>query len=116
MQANSWHLKLFHFNLFFWIWKVWKGIEKIKKIEHLEKEKSFLDEIKTFFTVFEGLSFGEKIKIWEKIVGTSFKDKIFPLYHKSRFENKDEDEDEFRDENGLINYQKLDRLIFLKET
>ena len=49
-------------------------------------------------------------------MGTSFKDKIFPLYHKSRFENKDEDEDEFRDENGLINYQKLDRLIFLKET
>ena len=24
MQANSWHHKLFHFRLFFWIWKVWK--------------------------------------------------------------------------------------------
>ena len=39
-----------------------------------------------------------------------FKDKIFPLYHQSRFE----DEEEIRDENGLINYQKLERLIFLK--
>ena len=25
MQANSWHHKLIHFHLFFWIWKVWKG-------------------------------------------------------------------------------------------
>ena len=31
MQANSWH-KLFHFHLFFWIWKVWKGRGKITKI------------------------------------------------------------------------------------
>ena len=31
---------------------------------------------KTFFIVFEGLSFGEKIKIWHKIVDTSFKDDI----------------------------------------
>ena len=42
-----------------------------------------------------------------------FKGKIFPLYHKSRFE--DEDKYEIRDENGLINHQKLDRLIFLKD-
>ena len=41
----------------------------------------------------------------------AFKDKIFPLYHESRFE----DEDEVRDENDLTNYQKPDRLIFLKE-
>ena len=39
-----------------------KEEEKIQKFEYLENEKSFLDEIKTFFTVFEGLSFGEKIK------------------------------------------------------
>ena len=32
MQANSWHHKLFHFHLSFWIWKVWKGKEKITKI------------------------------------------------------------------------------------
>ena len=31
MQANSWHHKLFHFHLFFWIWKVWKGRGKITK-------------------------------------------------------------------------------------
>ena len=32
---------------------------KIQKFEYLENEKSFLDEIKTFFVVFEGVSFGE---------------------------------------------------------
>ena len=32
MQANSWHCKLFHFRLSFWIWKVWKGREKNTKI------------------------------------------------------------------------------------
>ena len=37
--------------------------EKIRKCEYLEIERHFLDEIKTFFTVFEGLSFGEKTKI-----------------------------------------------------
>ena len=41
-----------------------KEEEKLRKFEYIENEKSFLDEIKTFFTVFEGLSFGEKIKIW----------------------------------------------------
>ena len=30
------------------------------KIWNLENEKSFLDEIKIYFIVFEGLSFGEK--------------------------------------------------------
>ena len=39
--------------------------KKSQKIEYLENKESFLDEIKkTFFTVFKGLSFGEKIKIW----------------------------------------------------
>ena len=32
MQASLWHHKLFHFHLPFWIWKVWKGRDKIKKI------------------------------------------------------------------------------------
>ena len=36
---------------------------KNTKFEYLENEKSFLDEIKNIFIVFEGLSFGEKIKI-----------------------------------------------------
>ena len=32
MQVSSWHHKLFHFHLSFWIWKVWKAREKITKI------------------------------------------------------------------------------------
>ena len=31
-----------------------------KKTKYLENEKSFLNQIKTFFIDFEGLSFGEK--------------------------------------------------------
>ena len=39
----------------------------ILKFEYLENEKSFLDEKKKFFfTVFEGLSFGEKQKFDKK--------------------------------------------------
>ena len=34
-----------------------------QKLQNLGNEKSFLDEIKTFFIVFQGLSLGEKIKI-----------------------------------------------------
>ena len=37
--------------------------KKLQKFEYLEKEKDFLDEKKTFFILFEGLSFDEKIKI-----------------------------------------------------
>ena len=37
-----------------------KGKTNIEKFEYLENEKSFLDEKKFFFIVFEGLSFGEK--------------------------------------------------------
>ena len=36
---------------------------KIQKHEYLKSKKSFLDEIKTFFIVFEGLSFGENKKL-----------------------------------------------------
>ena len=39
---------------------------KTTKIEYLEDEKSFLDEIKNIFIVFKGLSFSEKIKIDQK--------------------------------------------------
>ena len=41
-----------------------KEEENIQKFEYLENEKSFLDEIKNIFHSFEGLSFGQKIKIW----------------------------------------------------
>ena len=54
MKANSWHRKLFHFHLSFWIWKVWKGEEKLQKFEYLENEKSFLDEIKNIFQFLKG--------------------------------------------------------------
>ena len=36
---------------------------KLQKLKYLKNENRFLDEIKKFFVVFEGLSFGEKIKI-----------------------------------------------------
>ena len=36
---------------------------KLQKIKYLESKKSFSDEIKSFLIVFEGLSFGKKIKI-----------------------------------------------------
>ena len=44
-----------------------EGRTEIQKLEYLKNEKSFLDEIKkTFFTVFEVLTLGEKMKIWWK--------------------------------------------------
>ena len=52
MQANSWHHKLFHFHLFFWVWKCGKEEEKSRKFEYLDNEKSFLNEIKNIFHSF----------------------------------------------------------------
>ena len=43
-----------------------KGKTEIQKFGYLQNEKSFLDELKIFFIVFEGLSFGEKKKIDNK--------------------------------------------------
>ena len=40
---------------------MWKEREKLQKFEYLKNEKSFLDQIKSIFHSFEGLSFGEKI-------------------------------------------------------
>ena len=45
---------------------------KIQKFEYLENRNSFLDEIKSVFHSFEGLSFCEKIKIWWKIADKAF--------------------------------------------
>ena len=39
-----------------------EGRMEIQKFEYLKSKKRFLDEKKAFFIVFEGLSFGEKIK------------------------------------------------------
>ena len=46
--------------------------KKLQKFEYLENKESFLDEIKTFFIVFKGLSFGEKNKILTKNSGRKF--------------------------------------------
>ena len=64
MQANLWHHKLFHSICPFESGKCGKEGKKLQKFEYLENEKSFLDEIKTFFIVSEGLSFDQKLKIW----------------------------------------------------
>ena len=74
MQSSSWDHKLFHFHLCFWIWEMWKGRVKITKIWISEELKELFQwNRKYFFIVFEGLSFGEKIKIWLKVADTSFK-------------------------------------------
>ena len=52
--------------------KFGKEGKKLQKFEYPENGKSFIDEIKTFFTVFEGLLFDEK-KNLTKIAHTSFK-------------------------------------------
>ena len=57
--------------------KLGKEGEKLQKFEYLENKKSFLDDIKNIFIVFEGLSFDEKIKILEKIADTSLERLIF---------------------------------------
>ena len=43
-----------------------KGEAEVQKLEYLENEKIFLDEIKNIFHVFEGLSFSEKYKLDKK--------------------------------------------------
>ena len=64
------HDKLLHFHLSLWIWKVWKGREKLQKFEYLQKERSILDEIKSIFC-----SIWRSIIWWKnkKIVETGFK-------------------------------------------
>ena len=61
MLAYSWHHKLFHFPCPFESRKFGKEGKKLQKSEYLENKKSFLDEIKNIFIVFEGVSFDEKI-------------------------------------------------------
>ena len=50
-SANSWY-KLFHFHLSFISEKRGKKGKKLQKIEYLDNEKSFLDEIKGIFHSF----------------------------------------------------------------
>ena len=53
--------------------------EKITKIWISRERKEIFRRKKTFFIVFKGLSFSEKIKIWLKIADTSFK-YVWPKY------------------------------------
>ena len=41
MQCSSWHHKLFHFHLSFWIWEVWKRREKQQNLNILRTKKAF---------------------------------------------------------------------------
>ena len=67
MQADSWHHKLFHLQLSFWIWKAWKGREKNTKTWiSWEWKELFRRNKKAFFIGFKGLSFGEITKIDKK--------------------------------------------------
>ena len=73
-----------------------------KNLEYIYKKRNLLDNVKKFY---DG----------RDMINDAFKDKIFVHYREGRFEGKDEDEDEIKDENGLINYQMRDRLSFLKK-
>ena len=52
MEANSVHLKLFYFLCPFVSRKRGKEVKKLKKVEYLQNEKSFLGEIKNTFHSF----------------------------------------------------------------
>ena len=74
MQANSWHHKLFHFHSYFWIWKVWKGREKITKTRiSRERKKLFRWNKKHFSQLLKGYHLVKKCKFNKKIADTSFK-------------------------------------------
>ena len=73
MLANSWHHKLFHFHLSFLIWKVWKGRVKSTKDWISWEQKGLFRWNKKHFSYFlKGCCLVKKIKIWWKLVDTSF--------------------------------------------
>ena len=66
MQVNSWHHKLFISICLLNLESVernGKNYLKNEIFEYLKNKNSFSDEKNTFSIIFEGLSFGEKIKI-----------------------------------------------------
>ena len=64
MQDNLWHLNYSISICPFESGKCGQEGKKLQKFEYLGNKKSFFDEIKNIFIVFEGISFDEKIKIW----------------------------------------------------
>ena len=58
------------------------------------------------------LKLGSKLKYLNEMIN-ALENKIFPFYHEENmFEDKDEGD--IRDENGLMNYKKVKRLILSK--
>ena len=50
MQVNSWYNTFFHFHFSFWIWKVWKGREKITKTWISRERKELFRWNKKYFS------------------------------------------------------------------
>ena len=80
-------------------------------INALEKHKPRDSEYKN-----EKLKLLENVKRFydgREVIINRFKNKIFPLYHEENM-FEDREEDDIRDKNGLTDYKKLERTIFLK--
>ena len=67
------------------------------KSEYIDKKCKLLDNAGRFYN-------------GREMIIKTFKNEIFPFYHGKGFEDKDEVEN-VRDEYGLIDYNKLNRLI-----
>ena len=61
------------------------GEEEYKEFEYLQNEKSFLKEIRNIFHSFWRAIIWWKIKFWQKIADTSFKDLYLNLYNVNSF-------------------------------
>ena len=76
-----------------------------KKKEYIEAKNKLLNNAKTFYK-------------WREKVIEGFKNGIFPLNFDEREEEQEsrdkEEENKIRNENGLIDYKKLNKLINLK--
>ena len=71
------------------------------KSEYIDKKCKLLDNAGRFYN-------------GQEMVVKAFKNEIVPFYHGKGFEDKDEDKN-VRDEYGLIDYNKLNRLISFKK-
>ena len=62
-----------------------KGEDEYKEFEYLQNEKSFLKEIRNISHSFWRAIIWWKIKFWQKIADTSFKDLYLNLYNVNSF-------------------------------
>ena len=81
MQANLWHYKLFQFQLFFWIWKVWKVRGKITKT-WISQEWRELFRWKNIFQFLKGYHLVKKLKFEEiaQDLSTQFVQNWYPKF------------------------------------